>query len=96
MHAAVPAKKVVVAPRVELIIGQGIAASEQPERGRRDNRGPEAQLGAYRAVAAQGALRQVDVGRETYRAAVTTTVINFHDFSLRVTDFSGNLLRTYI
>src|SRR5450830_209099 len=77
-----PAELVALQVGAEGVLRQGVVARKQPQPLRRDHRAPPAHLGADRAVAANGAVRQVHVRLEAHRAAVATAQMAGHRTAL--------------
>src|SRR5688572_21914192 len=73
-HTAVPAEQVLALAAAKAILGQRVLAGQQPECLRLDEGIPVAGLGANGAVALARALREIDVGFESHRAAVAAAV----------------------
>src|SRR5687768_14666428 len=74
-HAALVAEAVMDHFSAELVVDERLLAGKQAEVARRDTRQPGARLEADRAVAFEGALREVEIGLEAHRAAVAAAVI---------------------
>src|SRR5688572_24722726 len=75
LDAAAAAEHVADDAAAELVLRHGVGALQQPEGVGLDDRLPEPALGADRAVALAGALREVDVAGEADGAAMAAAVI---------------------
>src|SRR5689334_18395761 len=72
-HAAAAAEVMLVLPAAEEILRQLAFAGEEPESLRPRDRGPEPGAPANGAVAAEGRLREVEVGLEAHGTAMAGT-----------------------